>query len=134
MRLEQFAMERMQSTYENQVEFNLSESGVHPLRIIAGIDRFKVRFGGDVYEVQNKYRRGIQQMALAMHRLEVPSIAAINMADMAKYPFDDESGQRNSNRLLSGDGVWTGIRMAADRFRLLYVRLIGASKPGTSRR
>jgi len=35
-------------------------------------------FGGDVYEVQNKYRRGIQQMALAMHRLEVPSIAAIN--------------------------------------------------------
>jgi aspartate/methionine/tyrosine aminotransferase len=33
MRLEQFAMERMQSTYENQVEFNLSESGVHPLHL-----------------------------------------------------------------------------------------------------
>src|SRR4029077_16217199 len=33
MRLEQFAMERMQSTYENQVAFNLSESGVHPLRV-----------------------------------------------------------------------------------------------------
>jgi aspartate/methionine/tyrosine aminotransferase len=33
MRLEQFAMERMQSTYENQVEFNLSESGVHPLQL-----------------------------------------------------------------------------------------------------
>ena len=31
MRLEQFAMERMQSTYENLVEFNLSESGVRPL-------------------------------------------------------------------------------------------------------
>jgi aspartate/methionine/tyrosine aminotransferase len=26
-------MERMQSTYENQVEFNLSESGVHPLTL-----------------------------------------------------------------------------------------------------
>jgi len=26
-------MERMQSTYENQVAFNLSESGVHPLRL-----------------------------------------------------------------------------------------------------
>ena len=26
-------MERMQSTYENQVEFNLAESGVHPLRL-----------------------------------------------------------------------------------------------------
>src|SRR5262245_22567571 len=33
MRLEQFAMERMQSTYENQVEYNLSESGVQPLRL-----------------------------------------------------------------------------------------------------
>jgi aspartate/methionine/tyrosine aminotransferase len=33
MQLEQFAMERMQSTYENQVAFNLSESGVHPLRL-----------------------------------------------------------------------------------------------------
>lgn len=31
MKLEQFAMERLQSTYENQVEFNLSESGVRPL-------------------------------------------------------------------------------------------------------
>ena len=33
MKLEQFAMERMQSTYENQVAYNLSESGVHPLRL-----------------------------------------------------------------------------------------------------
>jgi aspartate/methionine/tyrosine aminotransferase len=31
MKLEQFAMERLQSTYENLVEFNLSESGVRPL-------------------------------------------------------------------------------------------------------
>lgn len=33
MRIEPFAMERMQSTYENQVDFNLSESGVQPLRL-----------------------------------------------------------------------------------------------------
>jgi len=33
MRIEPFAMERMQSTYENQVDFNLSESGVHPLTL-----------------------------------------------------------------------------------------------------
>lgn len=33
MRLEQFDMERMQSTWENRVEINLSESGVHPLRV-----------------------------------------------------------------------------------------------------
>src|SRR5437762_5983936 len=38
MKLEQFAMERMQSTYENQVEFNLSESGVHPLRLADLVD------------------------------------------------------------------------------------------------
>jgi hypothetical protein len=31
VKLEQFAMERMQSTWENRVAFNLSESGVHPL-------------------------------------------------------------------------------------------------------
>lgn len=31
MRVDQFAMERMQSTWENRVDYNLSESGVHPL-------------------------------------------------------------------------------------------------------
>lgn len=31
MKLEQFDMERFQSTYENQVDYNLSESGVRPL-------------------------------------------------------------------------------------------------------
>jgi aspartate/methionine/tyrosine aminotransferase len=38
MKLEPFAMERMQSTFENQVAFNLSESGVHPLRLGELID------------------------------------------------------------------------------------------------
>ncbi len=33
MSFEPFAMERWQSTWENQVRFNLSESGVHPLSI-----------------------------------------------------------------------------------------------------
>ena len=37
-------------------------------------------FGGDVYEVQNRYRAGIQRIPLAMQKLEVPSIAAINGA------------------------------------------------------
>ena len=31
MSFEPFAMERWQSTWENRVRFNLSESGVHPL-------------------------------------------------------------------------------------------------------
>src|SRR5262245_24035961 len=33
MRLETFAMERLQSTWENRVAWNLAESGVHPLRV-----------------------------------------------------------------------------------------------------
>jgi aspartate/methionine/tyrosine aminotransferase len=43
MRIEQFKMERMQSTWENVVEFNLSESGVHPLslRELASDDEFQ---------------------------------------------------------------------------------------------
>ncbi|CAH2599615.1 Enoyl-CoA hydratase [Rhodovastum atsumiense] len=42
------------------------------------LERDQGSFGGDVYEVQAKYRRGIQRMAVAMHGLEVPAIAAVN--------------------------------------------------------
>ena len=35
-------------------------------------------FGGDVHAVQRQYRLGIQRIALAMQRLEVPAIAAVN--------------------------------------------------------
>ncbi|MDR5785282.1 enoyl-CoA hydratase-related protein [Caballeronia sp. LP003] len=37
-------------------------------------------FEGDVYEIQRRYRQGIQRIPLALARLEVPSIAAINGA------------------------------------------------------
>ena len=33
MKLETFALERFQSIWENRVAWNLSESGVHPLRV-----------------------------------------------------------------------------------------------------
>jgi len=33
MKLEPFEMERMQSTWENVVDYNLSESGVHPIKV-----------------------------------------------------------------------------------------------------
>jgi len=39
MRIETFLMERMQSTWENLVEFNLSESGVHPLKVRELLDQ-----------------------------------------------------------------------------------------------
>jgi len=38
MKLRLFEMERWQSTWENRVEYNLSESGVHPLRISELLD------------------------------------------------------------------------------------------------
>lgn len=37
-------------------------------------------FGGDVHSVQQQYREGIQRIPLAMHKAEVPLIAAINGA------------------------------------------------------
>jgi enoyl-CoA hydratase/carnithine racemase len=37
-------------------------------------------FAGDAYTLQEGYRRGIQRMALAMHGLEVPALAAVNGA------------------------------------------------------
>ncbi len=33
MKFEQFQLERNQSLFENEVDFNLSESGVHPLKL-----------------------------------------------------------------------------------------------------
>jgi aspartate/methionine/tyrosine aminotransferase len=38
MKLQPFEMERWQSTWENQVEYNLSESGVHPLKLAEVLD------------------------------------------------------------------------------------------------
>jgi aspartate/methionine/tyrosine aminotransferase len=38
MKIDEFVMERMQSTWENHVEINLSESGVHPLTLRELVD------------------------------------------------------------------------------------------------
>jgi aspartate/methionine/tyrosine aminotransferase len=38
MKIARFAMERYQSTWENAVQFNLSESGVHPITLSALVD------------------------------------------------------------------------------------------------
>ncbi|MCM2357910.1 MAG: enoyl-CoA hydratase-related protein [Geobacteraceae bacterium] len=35
-------------------------------------------FGGSTIEIQDQYRRGIQQIPLAMHKAEIPVIAAVN--------------------------------------------------------
>ena len=43
MKLEAFEMERMQSTWENRVAHNLSESGVHPMSVEELWDRMSAR-------------------------------------------------------------------------------------------
>ena len=43
MKIELFEMERMQSTWENVVEIDLSESGVRA--VVCGVDRVRVRWG-----------------------------------------------------------------------------------------
>ncbi len=35
-------------------------------------------FGGSAYSIQDEYRRGIQQIPLALHKAEIPVIAAVN--------------------------------------------------------
>jgi enoyl-CoA hydratase/carnithine racemase len=37
-------------------------------------------FAGDVMEIQDQYRRGIQQLPLVLHKAEIPLIAAVNGA------------------------------------------------------
>ena len=74
-------------------------------------------FGGSVYEVQKKYREGIQRVALALHKLEVPSIAAVNgpaigagfdlacMCDLRIASADAKMGETFVNLgIIPGDG------------------------------
>src|SRR3972149_1876345 len=62
----------------------------------------------------------------------MPSSPAKSMAAKARYPLQLGSGKRTSMRFALGDGEYMGMRMEAERLRLEYARLIGASKPGTS--
>jgi len=60
MNFPRFALERWQSTYENSVEYNLSESGVHPLTLgelgIAPEDLAKCRLGYGVSNGTERFR------------------------------------------------------------------------------
>src|SRR5436309_5432036 len=60
MNFPRFALERWQSTHENSVEYNLSESGVHPLTLcelgIAPEDLAKSRLGYGVSNGSDRFR------------------------------------------------------------------------------
>src|SRR5580692_3563216 len=62
----------------------------------------------------------------------IPSMPAIIMALKARYGLQLGSGKRTSMRRVFGEGPVMGIRTEAERLRLEYARLTGASKPGTS--
>ena len=70
MRLEQFAMERMQSTWENRVEINLSESGVHPLRVEELCDTTELRellLGQELVYIQSNGTVELRRKVAAMY-------------------------------------------------------------------
>src|ERR1700686_4309359 len=64
----------------------------------------------------------------------IPSRPAIIIAENPRYGVQVGSGKRTSIRLALGGGESIGFRTEGERLRLEYARLIGASKPGTSRR
>src|SRR6059058_640694 len=64
----------------------------------------------------------------------IPSRPAIRQAENARYGLAAGSGERNSTRLVFGSVEYIGMRTHAERLRLEYTRLIGASYPGTSLR
>ena len=59
--------------------------------------------------------------------LITPSSPAMRQAENERYGLHDGSGARNSRRLASGLSKYVGIRMQAERLRIEYTRLIGAS-------
>src|SRR5207344_988209 len=62
----------------------------------------------------------------------MPSSPAISSAANARYGFAVGSGKRTSIRRPFGFDTY-GMRIAAERLRAEYARLIGASNPGTKR-
>lgn len=69
MNLEQFEMERMQSTWENLVRYNLSESGVHPVALGELIPEEKDR--NELFNVELGYSQsnGTPELRRAIARL-----------------------------------------------------------------
>jgi aspartate/methionine/tyrosine aminotransferase len=66
MKLEQFQMERMQSTWENLVRYNLSESGVHPASIAELIPDAKEREGLLAVELGYSQSNGTPELRTAI--------------------------------------------------------------------
>ena len=75
MNFPRFALERWQSTFENSIEYNLSESGVHPLTVselgINADDLLKCRLGYGVSNGTERFR------SLVAHRAALLLMSAL---------------------------------------------------------
>lgn len=66
MKLETFAMERLQSTWENRVAWNLAESGIHPFRLEELADTAEARAALLAQELGYTQTNGTQELRAAV--------------------------------------------------------------------
>src|SRR5947199_10785479 len=89
MKFPRFALERWQSTYENSVEYNLSESGVHPLTVgelgIPQEDLAKCRLGYGVSNGTERFRSLVASLYKGATERNV--LATIGAAKANLIPF-----------------------------------------------
>ena len=69
MKLETFALERFQSVWENRVAWNVSESGVHPLRVSDLVDTAALRDGLLDHELGYPQTNGTVELRESIARL-----------------------------------------------------------------
>jgi aspartate/methionine/tyrosine aminotransferase len=75
MKLEAFALERMQSTWENRVELNIAESGVEPLRVeelVEDSDALKAVLAQPLAYVQTNGTEELRQSIAAIYQSASP--------------------------------------------------------------
>ena len=87
MKLEQFAMERMQSTWENLVDYNLSESGVHPLtpRELLGSAGSDVVFDQPLVYTQSNGTAALRALIASLYTASPDHIQVTNGGSEANY-------------------------------------------------
>jgi len=87
MKLHVFEMERWQSTWENQVEYNLSESGVHPLRVSELLDGDHVEFlNWSLGYVQTNGTEELRRTIAAIYpRADVDNVLVTNGSSEANF-------------------------------------------------
>jgi aspartate/methionine/tyrosine aminotransferase len=89
VKLEQFAMERMQSTWENLVDYNLSESGVHPLsprELLVGRDALEALLDQPLVYTQSNGTIPLREKIAALYPDATPDhIEVTNGGSEANY-------------------------------------------------